>query len=605
MTYRCQTDMDVNLKKSLSKQNFLVEILSAITLFIMSFFFIFWIGTFFQVDIFPFENRSTYFTTFNFYIFEKYVDSIIITLLTTLWLSLSLRGRKRFASTISYGSITTIALFTNSSPLLDVAVLISIPLISSFFLYHFFIKKIIQIQTNMLLTFFSSSILCIAISGLIISVISISSSNELSGGIRNHAVDIFYLFSSFSPVFIFFLLTGSFIKLLTFNGFRKIKTRLQYQIKSHNITRKNKLLFLFLFMLLSIFVALVPHQSFINNDNELVGEDTVDYVRRLSNLQLNGEGNSGYLDFVVKNFGDRPLTLVLFSSVITIFPETPYHAIDNLPLILSPLLVLTVFFLSREITSNDSIALLASFLTAISFQPLIGIYGGLYANWLALIFGYSSFVFLFRFLKNPKCTNYLFFTILFFSMMLTHVHTWTLLALFIGIFLIASLRLKMFKKKRIALIFLIIVASIAFDSGKSLFTDSPSGIVRDVNITKNDVNYLNLFSIWSNLSQTSLVYAGGVFGNFLILSLCIYWLLRSNLRETPNLFIAIFLSIGILPILFGGEVIQSRVLYNISFQIPAAIALVYLSNLHKGSLLVFSIALWILVMSIHIATNFI
>jgi hypothetical protein len=101
------------------------------------------------------------------------------------------------------------------------------------------------------------------------------------------------------------------------------------------------------------------------------------------------------------------------------------------------------------------------------------------------------------------------------------------------------------------------------------------------------------------------VFAGGVFGNFLILSLCIFWLVRSDLREMPNLFIAIFLSIGILPILFGGEIIQSRVLYNISFQIPAAIALVYLSNQHRGPILVFSIAIWIFVMSIQAVINFI
>ena len=331
----------------------------------------------------------------------------------------------------------------------------------------------------------------------------------------------------------------------------------------------------------------------------------MDYVKWIDNIQVNGNDDFVYQAFVVQSFGDRPLSLILFSQVLTIFPENPSLIIDHLPIVLSPLLVLTVFFLSREITQNDTIALLASFLTAISFQPLIGIYGGLYANWLALIFGYSSFVFLFRFLKRPNSTNYLFFSILFFSMMFSHTYTWTLLALFIGIFLIVSYRLKMYDKKLVALIFLIIVASVAFDLGKSIMTDARSGIDRDVNITINNASYLNLFSVWENLFETSLVYAGGIFGNFLILSLCIYWLVRADLRQMPNLFIAIFLSIGILPILFGGEVIQSRVLYNISFQIPAAIALVYLSNQHRGHLLVFSIVIWIFVMSIQAVINFI
>jgi len=228
------------------------------------------------------------------------------------------------------------------------------------------------------MSFFSLAVLCIAVSGLIISMISISPSHELPRWLRNHSVDIFILFSSFSPVFIFLLLTSSFIKLLAFNGIRKLKIRIpQYQIKSHNIKRKNKFLFLSLFMFLSIFVSLLPHQSFINSENEIVGADTVDYMKMLGDMQANGEDDIFYQAFVVQHFGDRPFSLILFSSVLTVFPENPYQIIDHLPVILSPLLVLTVFFLCREITRNDTVVLLASFLTAISFQPLIGIYGGL------------------------------------------------------------------------------------------------------------------------------------------------------------------------------------------------------------------------------------
>jgi len=149
--------MDVNLEKLLTKENFSLQTLSSIILFIISFFFIFWIGSYFEVDIFPLENRETIYSTFHVYIFEKNVDAIIITLLTTLWFILSLTGKKRIVSAISYGSLTAIALFTNFSPLLDAVVLISIPIIASFFVYHFSTKKIIQIKTNFLMSFFSFS----------------------------------------------------------------------------------------------------------------------------------------------------------------------------------------------------------------------------------------------------------------------------------------------------------------------------------------------------------------------------------------------------------------------------------------------------------------
>jgi len=267
--------------------------------------------------------------------------------------------------------------------------------------------------------------------------------------------------------------------------------------------------------------------------------------------------------------------------------------------------VLVVFFLTREITSNDTVSLLASFLTAISFQPLLGIYSGVYANWMALIFGYISFVFVFRFLKKANGMNYFAFSAFLFLMMLSHIYTWILLIFFLGIFLIISYRLKMFDRKNILLLFLIIMASIAFDSGKSILMDTPFGIERVANIANIDSSDGNPAYIWQNLSQTSLVYSGGVFGNFLILSLCIYWLLRSNLHEMHNLFIAIFFSIALLPILLGGEVIQIRVLYNIPFQIPAAIGLIYLANQNRGSILIIGTLIWILLMSIQYITNFI
>ena len=588
----------------ISKKTSPWNILSLITVFVISFFFIFWVGSYFEVDIFPLENRSTYYDTFHVYIFDKYVDSVIITLLTTLWLCFSLRGKTRIVSAVIYGSLTTTALLTNFSQLLEASVLVSIPIMASFFAYHFLTKKIIHIQTHLFMSFFSFTVLCIAVAGLIITLLS---NSVFPGFVGNYSVDIFLLFSSFSPALIFFLIGGTIVKFLIVTKIKVSKSRIpKKQINPHTLPRKTTFFLILFFIFLSIFFSLLPHQSFINIENELVGADSVDYVKWLNNIWEGGQSNLMYQAFVIQNpERDKPLSLILFSPVLTIFPENTYQAIDHLPIILSPLLVLAVFFLTREITSNDAVSLLASFLTAISFQMLIGVYAGLYANLLALIFGYLSIVFLLRFLKRPSGLNYLSYSVLLFLMMFSHVYTWTLMILFLGIFLFVTWRLKIFERKRVGLVFLIIVASAAFDSGKSIMTEADSGFENNIDIALIHADILNVFSIWDNLSQTSLVYLGGIFGNFLILSLCIYWLLRSNFREMPNLFIAIFLSIGFLPILFGGEVIQSRVLFNIPFQIPAAIGLFYIANQHKSNLLLLAISIWILTVSFQTIINFI
>ena len=125
--------LDINLQKSYTRKNFSLHVLSSLTLFIIIFFFIFWIGSFFEVDIFPLENRATNYTAFHIYIFDKYFDTVIITLLTIFWLCLSIRGKERIVSSICYGSLTAAALFTNFDSLLDISVFVSIPLLSSFY----------------------------------------------------------------------------------------------------------------------------------------------------------------------------------------------------------------------------------------------------------------------------------------------------------------------------------------------------------------------------------------------------------------------------------------------------------------------------------------
>ncbi len=597
--------LDVNLKRFWEEECFLLRFLSSLSLFIIVFFFIFWIGSYFEIDIFPLENRSTNYSTFDTHLFNKYVDSIIIILLTTLWCGLSIKGRFRMVLTILYGSLISIAILINSDLLLETLVLVSVPLITSFFIYQSIAAKNIIIHYNMLQSFFAFTILFIAITGSMTLLFSLLLIPEYSDEIKNYSIDIFLIFSSFSPALIFFLVTGSGIKLLSFKKLHKIKNILQqYQITQNNIIQKRKFLFLSMFMLLSIFLVLIPHHSLVNNENEIVGSDTATYVKRLIQLQEDDE-QLFYKVFTAPNSYDRPLSFLLFYSAITVFSDNSYQVMDYLPIIFSPILVLTVFFLTREMTSNDIIALLASFLTAISFQPLIGIYAGLYSNWLALILGYASFVFLLRGLRIPNVVNYLVFSVLLFLMMLSHIYTWTMFSLFISIFLLASYRLKMFQRRGVVIVFLIILASVAFDAGKSFIFDTPFWIERDAVIVSDSTGAENFSSIWANLSQTSLVYAGGMFGNFLLVSLCIYWLLRSNFQQMPNLFLAIFLSIGILPILFGGEITQSRVLYNIPFQIPAAIGLFYLTSQHRGNLLVIATSIWLITMSIQAITNFI
>ncbi|HET6458121.1 MAG TPA: hypothetical protein VFG24_04505 [Nitrosopumilaceae archaeon] len=357
-------------------------------------------------------------------------------------------------------------------------------------------------------------------------------------------------------------------------------------------------------MLLSVTIALIPHLPSINPDNQQVSSDSSDYVIMINKLMASNTPQEFIHNlFVIPTSSDRPLASLFFYTIAKSASASISYVSDHLPIILGPGLVLAVFFLTRELTSNDTTSLLASFLTAVSFHTLIGIYSGIYANWLALIIGYLSLVFLIRFLKAPNKLNLLVYYALLMLLVFTHAYTWTILALFTGIFLGVMYKMNSFPKKSIIVLLIIVLASVAVDVARSSLTGNSGGIEGDISLARLAGTGQSAL-LWTNLTDTAQNYAGGLFGSFIIFTLGVYWIFRSNSRELSSIFILIFLVMAVLPLLFGDVVIQSRMLYDIPFQIPAAIGLTYLKMRTNGMLLILPICIWVLAMSIRDVSNF-
>jgi hypothetical protein len=106
------------------------------------------------------------------------------------------------------------------------------------------------------------------------------------------------------------------------------------------------------------------------------------------------------------------------------------------------------------------------------------------------------------------------------------------------------------------------------------------------------------------LLHTTNGYAGGQFGNFIIFTLGLFWLFRSDSRQISVIFVLLFLALGVLPLLVGDGTIQSRVLYDIPFQIPAAFGLTYLMRYTNGFLMTLPFCIWLFAISLRMVTNF-
>ena len=599
-----KTISSLSIAKVLGHGNPPALIISCAVLALTLFFYIFTVGSYFHIDVYPLENRATYPAPFDAYVVDRYTDHLIIVLGTILWLALSVIGKERIVLSSIYGASALIATLYGAI-LLEIIALLSVPIIISFMIYNrFALKKILNYSANVSLNYVAIGAISIGLISFVISIAPLFSIPPKSIPVHDYMYDIFLLISSISPALVFILILFSPAKLLIkkFTIGEKIK---ETDSSSNVIKRRTKTLYLLLFMLLSVALALIPHYPTINSDNHQVGSDSLDYVNTLTRLAQ----SSTPQEFIKQVFtaplsGDRPFTMLFLHMISKIIPTDLFYIVDHLPIILGPALVLAVFFLTRELTSNDTTSLLASFITAVSFHTLNGIYSGIYANWIALIIGYLSFVFLIRFLKTPSKTNLVSYSALMIILLFSHVYTWTILTLTMSIFLVAMFKINRYERKSIIVLSLIVILSIVIDVVRSVMTGFSGGIESDIVLANKGAGTSQLVLLWSNLTDTIQNYAGGQYSNFIIFTLGLYWLFRANSRKLSSVFLAIFLSVGVLPLLFGDNVIQSRALYDIPFQIPAAIALTYMKKKQNGSLIISSLCVWLLVISIRTVSNF-
>jgi hypothetical protein len=126
---------------------------------------------------------------------------------------------------------------------------------------------------------------------------------------------------------------------------------------------------------------------------------------------------------------------------------------------------------------------------------------------------------------------------------------------------------------------------VAFDLAKGILLDTFSAVARNILVAETyGGDFLQLGERWTVLVRTVEVFLAGIYGNIIILILALYCTILLKLNNLAGYFSLIFLSIGIIPLLFGDKIVQSRVLYDIPFQIPAGFALTSIFLSRNGKL---------------------
>jgi hypothetical protein len=172
-------------------------------------------------------------------------------------------------------------------------------------------------------------------------------------------------------------------------------------------------------------------------------------------------------------------------------------------------------------------------------------------------------------------------------------------------FLAAMLKTNYFFKRTVIMLLLIIVFSVVINVARITLSGSVARIAQDITNISSQIAGPQQFALrLDNILRTTFSFVGGQFSNFVILGLCSYWIIRSSLHEPTNIFLFVFLSIGFVPFLVGNYISQTRVLYDIPFQIPCAIALSSIRMQNGRSLVILPICIWLTAISVRAVSNF-
>jgi hypothetical protein len=588
------------------------SIISSASLVTLCLFYIYSISAYLGLTVYPLVDRVTYYSQFDVYITNEYVDHIIIGSLLTLWIAFSsTKTRISYIAIGIFSVLFAISVVMHNYYVLDGVALSSLPAIAGLVLYNkYSVRRILTGQSlELTQNYFALLGIILGVFGLVFTLFLIFHSNLMFGTpIRNYAYDVFLIFSRLSPILILLLIACIPVKFLTNFVLKNPKFERSFDmLPVKSMEKKKKTFYISLAISLSIVVAIIPHLSAVNPDNQQIGVDTKYYVTWINALESSNSADILSQAFVVQDQGQRPLSLLFVYSLDKITNLAPSVIVEYLPLILGPLLVIVTYFLTRELTSTDLPAIMSSFVTAISFQVLIGVYAGFYANWMALILGYLSFVFLLRFLKKGKIVNLIIYSALILLVLFTHVYTWSILSFVAGIFLLILAakprRWPIVSRRNVLLLLLAILLSVVIDTSRAISAGTSSGIEGDLMVASELSGPGQFLLRWNNLTYATTTFVGGQFSNFIILGLGVYWLVKTRIQDLASIFLLIFLSIGILPFLFGDWQIQTRVFYDIPFQIPAAIALAHIRNQTNRVLLAPSY-IWLIGISIISAANF-
>ena len=386
---------------------------------------------------------------------------------------------------------------------------------------------------------------------------------------------LYYLGIPIAPVLSLGVLLSWFISY--FSRFIQSPSFFEMSIEPENPNDNSRWVdWLFAFLILfSISLVFYVYSSRVNPGNKPLGVDFSNYVALLDEM-----GDGVFSAFRILD-NSRPVFLLLLFGFKSLFGFSSYEAVKFFPMLLCPVLVFSVYFMSYQLIRSKKVAVFSSFFSLAGSLVVVGL--GLYylTNMLALSLIFISIGFLFKALAEMEVKYLLIGCFVYFLVLYTHL--WTFFQYYVAFILFGFLTFfnkvgMLDEKKKMYLYVFIVLSGLFFFhrlfavGGARMFSDLyGAGIV------------FQPFTIfWDNMLYGFYYFSGGALSNLPYLILV---LLGASCMEDDflkMLIFSLFLTSSMMYLVSDG-IFMSRLLYNLPLSFIAGHGLSHLVSTLKES----------------------
>jgi hypothetical protein len=356
-----------------------------------------------------------------------------------------------------------------------------------------------------------------------------------------------------------------------------VKTRsLSESARTFKILSRPRLL-LAISLAASVLLAIVPYRSDLNPTGSLVGVDSSLYFTWINQMLARPVPQALQYSFVEGLDGSRPLLLAILYAIASL-GVSPTQIIEYLPALLAPLLSLSTYVFVRFGHGSKDLAGLTALFTPVSFYLTVGLWGGYYANMLALVFAYLFLTLLLLFSKSPSIPKYCVMFALSVALFLTHPWTWVLIVTACLVFAVSLWR-ETGRSIHLNSIAGIVIAGVALDLLKSSIFATRT-VAADL-ATKLSTS-ADPSAFWVNLVNGLLYTHSGLLGSWIILGVGLFACFALRFKDWFERLIILWVGVASIPFLLLDSYNQTRIVYDLPIPVLMATALLFFLPLIKN-----------------------